>query len=334
MVWLALATIYVVWGSTYLAIRVMVETMPPLLAAGVRFAVAGAIFWVALRVIRGADAMRITRRQALGAGIVGTLLCFGGNGLVTVAEQDVPSGLAALIIGSVPLWVVVLRSAHGERVPRGTLAGVLVGFAGLAVLVLPGDRPGDAPLWGVLLIVAAAVSWASGSFYSKKLPLPENSLVSTAWQMLLGGAGMIVVGLIAGEAGQVEPSRFSTDSLLAFLYLIFIGSLAAFTAYVWLLRNVPISTVATYAYVNPVIAIVLGWWILSEDITPTVIAGAAAIVLSVAAVVRREGESEPEVPPPTAPAAPPSRFYRQSAGTDGDRADGHAARPRTPTPRA
>jgi drug/metabolite transporter (DMT)-like permease len=333
MVWLALATIYVVWGSTYLAIRVMVETMPPLLSAGVRFAVAGAIFWLALRAIRGRERIRITGRQAVGAAIAGTLLCFGGNGLVTVAEQEVPSGLAALIIGSVPLWVVVLRSAHGERVARGTLAGVLVGFAGLALLVLPGDRPGDAPLWGVLMIVAAAIAWASGSFYSKKLPLPEDSLVSTAWQMLLGGAGMIVVGLIAGEAGDVDPNRFSTDSVLAFLYLIFIGSLVAFTAYVWLLRNVPISTVATYAYVNPVIAIVLGWSILSEQITATMIAGTAAIVLSVAAVVRREGDREPEAPgePPTVPAARPTRFPSPSAGSDGGRVDGRAARPRTPT---
>jgi drug/metabolite transporter (DMT)-like permease len=292
VLWAALATIYVIWGSTYLAIRVMVETMPPLLAAGARFAVAGAIFWLALRLTRGADRVRITPRQAAGAALIGTLLCFGGNGLVTVAEQEVPSGLAALIIGSVPLWVVVLRSAHGDRVPAGTLAGVAVGFVGLAVLLLPGDRPGDAPLWGVLLCVAAAVSWASGSFYSRRVALPEDALVSTSWQMLLGGAGMVAVGLIAGEAGDVDPGRFSGESLAAFSYLIVAGSLLAFTAYVWLLRNAPISTVATYAYVNPVIAILLGWAILSEEITLTVVLGAVAIVLSVAAVVRRESEPQ------------------------------------------
>jgi drug/metabolite transporter (DMT)-like permease len=298
--WAALGTVYVVWGSTYLAIRVMVRTMPPLLAAGVRFATAGAIFWIVLRLASGADRVRVTRRQLAGAALVGVLLPFGGNGLVTVAERDAPSGLAALIIGIVPLWVVLLRSAHGDRVPRMTLAGVVVGFAGLALVVLPGDRPGNAPLWAVLLLVAASLSWGAGSFYSKRLPLPEDALASTAFQMLTGGLAMVVVGLIAGEAGDVHLSKFSGESVLAFAYLIFVGSLLAFTAYVWLLRNAPITTVATYAFVNPVIAIFLGWAILSEDITLNVVAGAAAIVLSVAAVVRRESEPEEEV---TAPAA-------------------------------
>jgi drug/metabolite transporter (DMT)-like permease len=300
----ALATIYVVWGSTYLAIRVMVETMPPLLAAGVRFATAGAIFWLVLRLAAGPERLRVTRRQLAGAALMGLLLPFGGNGLVTVAEQDVPSGLAALIIGVVPLWVVLLRWAHGEAVPRITFVGVAVGFAGLAVLVLPGDRPGDAALWGLLLLVAASISWAAGSFYSKRLPLPQDGFASTAWQMLLGGLAMVLVGLAVGEGSEVDFAAFSGDSVLAFLYLIFIGSLVAFTAYVWLLRNVPISTVATYAYVNPVIAIFLGWAILSEEITFTVVAGAVAIVLSVAAIVRREGDEEEEelAPAPAEPA--------------------------------
>jgi drug/metabolite transporter (DMT)-like permease len=296
VLWAALATIYLVWGSTYLAIRVMVETMPPLLAAGLRFAVAGAIFWIALRIAGGAERVRVTRRQVAGAGLIGLLLPFGGNGLVTVAEQDVPSGLAALIIGSVPLWVVLMRAAHGDRVPRATLAGVLVGFAGLAVLVLPGDRPGDAPLWGVLVIVAASISWAAGSFYSKSVPQPHDAFAATAWQMMLGGAGMLAVGLLAGEAGDVHVSEFSGDSIAALTYLIVAGSLLAFTAYVWLLRNAPISTVATYAYVNPVIAIVLGALILSEQLTVATVVGALAIVLSVASVVRRESGEREEAP--------------------------------------
>jgi drug/metabolite transporter (DMT)-like permease len=290
----ALLTVYVVWGSTYLAIRVMVETMPPLLAAGVRFGVAGAIFLAVLRLRGGPGKLRATRSELLGAALIGNLLCFGGNGLVTVAERDVPSGLAALIIGSVPLWVVVMRSIHGDRVPRATLAGVLVGFVGLAILVLPGDRPGDAPLGWVLLIVAASVSWAAGSFYSRRTPLPREALVSTGWQMLFGGLGMVFVGTLVGEWPDVDLGAFSTDSVLAFGYLIVFGSLLAFTAYTWLLRNAPISTVATYAYVNPVIAIFLGWAILDEEITATVVAGAAAIVLSVAAVVRRESEPRRE----------------------------------------
>jgi drug/metabolite transporter (DMT)-like permease len=291
VVWAALATVYVVWGSTYLAIRVMVETMPPLLAAGLRFAVAGAVFLGVLAAAGGPARIRVGRREVAGAALLGVLLPFGGNGLVTVAEQEVPSGLAALIIGSVPLWVVLLRAAHGDRPPLATLTGVAVGFSGLALVVLPGDRPGDAPLWGVLLCVAAAVSWASGSYYSRRLPLPRDALASTAWQMLLGGGAMIVVGLAAGEANDVHPGHFSFDSLAAFIYLITIGSLLAYTAYTWLLKNAPISTVATYAFVNPVIAILLGWSILDEEITLSVIAGALAIVLSVAAVVRREGQT-------------------------------------------
>jgi drug/metabolite transporter (DMT)-like permease len=284
----------VVWGSTYLAIRVMVETMPPLLAAGVRFALAGGIYLAVLRLAGGGARVRVSRKQLAAAGLIGVLLPFGGNGLVTVAEQAIPSHLAALIIGAVPLIVVLLRFAHGERVGRATLAGVAVGFAGLAVLVLPGGRPGDAPLWGVLVCLGAAVSWAAGSFYSSRLPLPEDAFAATAYEMLIGGLAMAATGLVAGEAGDVHFSKFSSDSLLAFAYLVFIGSLLAYTAYVWLLKNAPISTVATYAFVNPVIAIFLGWTILSEEVSLTTIVGAAAIVISVAAVVRREGGGPPD----------------------------------------
>jgi drug/metabolite transporter (DMT)-like permease len=309
----ALATIYVVWGSTYLAIRVMVETMPPLLSAGVRFAVAGAVFLAVLRLRGGRDRVRATPAQMAGAALIGTLLCFGGNGLVTIAERDVPSALAALIIGAVPLWVIVMRSIHGDRVPGVTIAGVLVGFLGLAVLLLPGDRPDDAPLGWTLVVVAASISWAAGSFYSRRTPLPDDALVSTGWQMLYGGAGMIVVGSIAGELGDVDPAAFDTDSVLAFLYLIVFGSWLAFTAYVWLLKHAPISTVATYAYVNPVIAIVLGWAILEEEITATMLLGAAAIVLSVASVVRREGGEDPVREPAPTPARTGRPSWRRAS---------------------
>jgi len=304
VLWAALATIYVVWGSTYLAIRVMVETMPPLLAAGVRFAVAGGIFWLVLRLRKGPAAMRVSAAQAGYAAVAGTLLCFGGNGLVTVAEQEVPSGLTALIIGAVPLIVVLLRSAEGDLPALPTLVGVAIGFVGLAVLVVPGDRPGDAPLWGVLLILAAALSWALGSYFSPRMDLPADALVSTSLQMLFGGAGMLVVGSIAGELDEVHSDAFSTDSTLALLYLIFVGGLLAYTAYTWLLQNAPISTVTTYAYVNPVIAVLLGWAILDEEVTLAVVAGAAAIVVSVAMVVRRESGRDPEMPAdPEAPIA-------------------------------
>jgi drug/metabolite transporter (DMT)-like permease len=203
----------------------------------------------------------------------------------------------------VPLWVVLLRLIDRDRVPRRTLAGVAVGFSGLALLVLPGDRPGHAPLAAMLVIVLASISWAAGSFYSKRMDLPADTLVSTAFQMLLGGGAMIAVALAAGEGAEVDLGAFSTRSALAFAYLIVAGSLLAFTAYTWLLQNAPISTVATYAYVNPVIAVILGALILSEEVTATVALGAAAIVLSVAAVVRRESQPDPTGPmsfnPPT-----------------------------------
>ncbi len=170
---------------------------------------------------------------------------------------------------------------------------MIVGFVGLAVLVLPGDRPDGAPLWGVLLIVLAAVLWASGSFYSKRMTLPPDPLVSTAWQMLIAGGTMILAGLVVGEASDVHTSEFSTDSLLALAYLITFGSMLAYTAYTWLLGNAPISTVTTYAYVNPVIALVLGAAILSEEITAIVLVGATAIVAAVATVVREEGAAIP-----------------------------------------
>jgi drug/metabolite transporter (DMT)-like permease len=291
---LALGTVYVVWGSTYLAIRVMVETIPPLLGAGVRFMIAGALIhtWVAWR--RPPGALRVTPRQLAGAALVGLLLMFGGNGLVTVAEQKVPSGLAALLIATVPLWVIVLRAGVGrERVPARTLAGVMIGFAGVALLVIPGDRPDDAPLSWSLLVVVAALLWASGSFAQSRMARPPNILAAAGYQMLLGGSAMVAVGLAAGEAADLHVGEISAESALAFAFLVVVGSIAAFTAYNWLLRHVAISTVATYAFVNPVIAVFLGWVILSERITAFVAAGTLVIVASVAFVVLSTSERRP-----------------------------------------
>ncbi|MEA2422918.1 MAG: hypothetical protein QOF55_2017 [Thermoleophilaceae bacterium] len=286
--WLCLGIVYVVWGSTYLAIRVAVETMPPLLMGAARFTTAGLLLYAIARA-RGAESVRSLSRAQMGAcWVVGSLLAAGGNGVVNVAEQYIPSSLAALVISSVPLWVVVMRRLTGESVPRVTLVSVAIGFCGVALLLLPGGGVHGGRTIGFVLVVLAAFSWALGSFTSRKLPLPPNALLSTAVQMFGGGITLLVAGLAVGEAGDVHPDRFSGDSLLAFAYLIFIGSLVAYTAYVWLLQNAPISKVATYAYVNPVIAIFLGWSILSENVTATTLAGAVVIVCSVAATVRRE----------------------------------------------
>lgn len=287
-VWVALATIYIVWGSTYLAIRVMVETIPPLLGASARFLVAGAIFWLFLRLRRGPGAVRVTRAQVIAATATGTLLLGGGNGLVSIAELEVPSGLAALIIASVPLWVVLFRFLSGERPRALTLFGVAIGFAGVAILMLPGERPEGATVTGFVLLLLAAASWATGSYYSRGWPLPPDAIASTSWQMLCGGGVMLVIAVAAGELGDFSFDEVSGRSLAGWAFLVTAGSLMAFTAYVWLLRNAPISKVATYAYVNPMVAIFLGWALLSEEITATIIAGAALIVASVALVVTRE----------------------------------------------
>jgi drug/metabolite transporter (DMT)-like permease len=181
-----------------------------------------------------------------------------------------------------------MRALSRERVPKLTVAGVLIGFAGVAILLLPGQQPAGVSIGGMVLVVLAAISWASGSYYSRRWPLPSDVFVATGLEMLCGGIAMVVVALAVGEAGQLHVSQFSFKSLMGFAWLVTAGSIAAYTAYVWLLKNVPISKVATYAYVNPVVAILLGWWLLSEQITPTIVIGAALIVASVALVVSRE----------------------------------------------
>jgi drug/metabolite transporter (DMT)-like permease len=294
-VWSGLWSVYLIWGSTYLAIRVMVETVPPLLGAGVRFTVAGAVMLAVLAIRRGAAAVAIDRRQLAGVLLIGLLLP-GANAVVTVAEQEVPSGLAALLIATVPLWVILLRTLWRDPVPRASLGAVLVGFAGVALLLRPGEQSGEATVLGLAACVGAAAMWASGSFASRKVPLPAHPLVSTGWQMLLGGAACTLAGLVAGEAGDVQPSAFSVRSLVALAYLIVVGSWIAFTAYAWLLQNAPLSKVATYAYVNPVVAILLGWLILDERVTSVTILAASVIVASVALVVRTEASGRRSTP--------------------------------------
>jgi drug/metabolite transporter (DMT)-like permease len=303
-VWSALSIVYVLWGGTYVAIRVMVEDVPPLLGAGARFTIAG-VAMLAFLAARG-HRVRVAPRSLAAAGLVGLLLPAGGNGLVTVAERDVPAGLAALLIASVPLWLVLMRSTVGrERVHRGTLAGVAVGFCGLGLLLLPGSRPAEATAGGILLVLVAAGSWATGSFLSPRLMMPSDPLVSTGWQMVAGGGALLVGALASGEANDLHLGHASAKSLLAFAYLVLAGSLVAFTAYAWLLQNVPISKVATYAYVNPLVAVLLGWALLSEQLSVGTAAGAALIVASVAAIVRREsGPPDDADSQPVAVAAP------------------------------
>ncbi|MFJ9839412.1 EamA family transporter [Kitasatospora sp. NPDC101155] len=291
-VWLALGVVYVVWGSTYLAIRIAVETMPSFLSAAARFLTAGLLLVGYLLVRQGPAGLRVSGRQLASAALVGVLLLTGGNGLVVLGETSVPSGLAALLVAAVPLWMVVLTAfGGGERPKRAELVGVLLGLVGLGVLSAPAIGGSVEPL-GVILIICATLTWATGSFASKKIPMPGNVLAASAYQMLAGGFCDLLIGLVRGEQRGFDLSAVSGRSWLALVYLVLFGSLLAFTAYAWLLRSAPLTLVATYAYVNPVVAVLLGWLVLAEPLTGPTLAGGAIVVAGVCLVVsvsRRPG---------------------------------------------
>src|SRR3954470_18626572 len=276
-IWTALVTVYVIWGSTYLGIAVTGETIPPLFAAATRFIAAGALMTLVV-MLRGGT-LRISRR-ALGSCIVIGILLPGANAVLFFAERNVPTGLASLIIASVPLWVVVLRLVGHERLPWQALAGVGVGFAGVAVLAQPS---GGAKGWGIALCVLSALMWSTGSFLSARLPMPEDPFAATAIEMLTGGFVMLPFALFT-----VHDFSPSTASILGWIYLVIFGSIVGYTAYVWLLANAPLGLVSTYAYVNPVVAITLGVLFLGEDLTWRLLIGAVIVVVAVATVVRQE----------------------------------------------
>jgi len=304
----ALSTVYVVWGSTYLALRVLVETIPPLVSTGTRFLLAGTLMLGVLALRR--RTVRITRREALSCLVVGSLM-MGAVATVATAEQDVPSNLAALLVACVPLWVLVLRRLGGEQIAPRLVLAVLLGFAGVGLLLQPGGQTGGAPLLSLLLVVCATPAWALGSYLSRQVALPAQPLVSVGWQMVLGGSAVTLAGVVAGEPWAVDFGAFSTDSIVAWLYLVLIGSALAFTAYAWLLQNAPISRVATYAYVNPVVAIALGYLILDEAVTGLTVAGAAVIVLAVWVVVRGESKREYRFRLPGEPLVPRAHLRRR-----------------------
>jgi len=286
--WTALGLVYVVWGSTYLAIRYVVESLPPLLTASARFLVASALVIAYLLVRRGLTAFRATPRELANAAVIGLLLLLGGNGGVTLAEQaHLPSGLAALLVAGVPLWVVLLRVAADDRPAGRTVLGVALGFAGLAVLLMPGARPAGVALGPVLLVLGSSLMWALGSFVASRVALPADPLLTTVAQMLGGAVGLAVAGAVRRESPSVSGVR--TSSVLAFAYLVVFGSIVAFTAYSWLLGNAPISWVSTYAYVNPVVAVLLGAVFVGEQVTGTTLVGGLVTVAAVGVVVAEEG---------------------------------------------
>jgi drug/metabolite transporter (DMT)-like permease len=284
---LALAAVYVIWGSTYLAIRFAIETLPPFLMAGSRYLIAGAVLYLWSR-LRGAPRPSLTHwRSAL---IVGAFLLLVGNGGVVWAEQHVDSGLAALLISTEPLWIVLLvwLRPGGKKPGFRVTAGLVLGFIGLMLLVKPGFG-GSIPLFGVVALVLASLSWAWGSLWGQRAKLPDSPLLTTGMQMLSGGALLFLASVLTGEPGRFELAQVSAKSLLALGYLVVFGAIVAFTAYVWLMRVASPVLVSTYAYVNPVVAVLLGWAFAGEPLTTGTLIAAAVILTGVALITSAQG---------------------------------------------
>jgi drug/metabolite transporter (DMT)-like permease len=289
-VWAALATIYVVWGSTFLAIAVVVRDLPPFLSMAIRHLAAGGLLFGWL-LLRRREHERLGFRQWRAAFVFGGALFLVGHGGLAWAQQEVPSGIAALLVGTIPLWMAILAWVLlGERLGMRAFGGLALGFGGLALLVDPSGEEGAKPI-GALVIVLGALGWAAGSVYSQRSALPKDTLLGAAMGMLAGG---VLLAAFSGARGEFGDATFTTDALLATAYMVVVGSLIGFSAYVWLLKTVPASTVSTYAYVNPVIAVILGWAFNEEVITGRTLLAGAAIVVGVALMVSRSVEKEPE----------------------------------------
>jgi drug/metabolite transporter (DMT)-like permease len=287
-VWAALLVVYVVWGSTYFGIKIAVETMPPLLAAGSRFLTAAALL-AAVLAVRGTR-LRVSGRELGASAVAGALLLAFGVGLVHVAETRIDSSVAAMIAGTVPLQIIAMRLAAGDDPARATRLSTLAGLAGLVLVVAPGLGAGSTAL-GLAIMVAGSLSWATGSFLTRWLPLPRDPFVTTVYEMGFGGLLLALGALAAGEWSEVGSSTFAVDSVLAWAYLVVAGSLVGFTAYAWLLRVAPISLVVTHQYVNPLVAITLGMLFLGERPSPWTLAGALLVVGAVYMAVRAESPS-------------------------------------------
>ena len=297
----ALGVVYAVWGSTYLFIRIAIETLPPFLMAGVRFLIAGALLYGWSRLRGGA---RPTGVQWRAAAIVGILLLAMGNGTVVWVEQQVPSGVAALLVGLVPAWIVLLDWVRpgGSRPALLVMGGVVLGFAGVLLLVTHGGATqgqGISPVAG--FIVLSSLAWAAGSLYARRAPLPAAPLIGTAVEMLAGGAVLIVAGVLTGEPARLDTRHISLVSVLALVYLVIFGSLIAYTAYTWLLRSVRPAIASTYAYVNPVVAVLLGWAFAGEAVSGWTFLAAAVIVSAVVLIT-----SHPHAPVASEPLAAPA----------------------------
>jgi drug/metabolite transporter (DMT)-like permease len=295
---LALGTLYILWGSTYLGIKYAIDTIPPILMGSVRFLIAGGVLY--LLTIRTGDTQgdRPGSRQWMAALLMGTFLLVGGNGGVILAEQYAPTGVVALLVATAPLWMAVIdRVVFGRRLPVWVIVGLLVGFAGVAFLIgSPGS--GHINLFGAALALAAPLCWAIGSVFTRHVNLPSRPLVAAAMEMLWAGVLFGVASILTGELGRVHWQHISTASIVALVYLIVFGSLVGFSAYVWLLHSAPLSLVSTYAYVNPVVAVILGAIFVGEAINARLVIAGGIIIAAVAMIViaRNRAASQARVP--------------------------------------
>jgi drug/metabolite transporter (DMT)-like permease len=296
-VWTILGALYFVWGTTYLGIEKVNETAPTLLGAAARFLFAGTVLfaWTSLR-----TGERTTARQWRASGIIGVFLLLGGNALVAVSENmGTPTGIVSLIIALIPIWLALFDRVIFRSAPLGwrVVVGLIGGFLGAALLIGTNAAGGHAPLGGMLVAVAATLCWTAGSLYARTAPLPKAPLLGSGMQQMVGGAVILGVALAAGEGAQLDLGAISRDSWLGLLWLIVAGSFVGFSCYLWLLRNVRTSLVSTYAYVNPVVAVTLGWLVLGEQLTARLFLSGAVVLASVALIVSAGGTArEPEEP--------------------------------------
>jgi drug/metabolite transporter (DMT)-like permease len=285
-IWSAMTSVYIIWGSTYLAIRFAIETIPPFVMAGTRFLIAGGILYL-LRRFLGDKAP--SWKEWRSAAFIGALLLLGGNGGVVWAQQYILSGMTALLVGTAPLWMVLIDLLHpsGRRPNRWAVFGLFLGFIGISLLIGQGQlfqRGAQIDLIGAFVLIGASLSWAIGSLYSRQASLPSSPLLWTAMEMLAGGAGLFLLGILTGELPEFNLSALTSRSFAGFVYLILFGSWIGLTSYTWLLRNAPTPLVSTYAYVNPVVAVLLGHLIAEEPVTLYTVIAAIIIIGSVALI--------------------------------------------------
>ncbi len=294
-VWFALVTVYLVWGSTYLGIALVIKTAPPLLSMGLRFVAAFFILALILLIFKGKSVLKVTRPELMSSIFLGGLLLGFGIGNLTLAERYVPSGIAALIIAALPIWVTIFQRITGVKPKRITLVGIFLGLIGVAIIVLPGGAgpaPGADPskvkFW-MFMILIGNIAWAFGTFMTQRIPIPKDPFVLTTYEMLFGGLALIIASFFNGERFKVELiTQMSPTSKWAWIYMVLIGSIVGYGAYIWLLNNTSLSLASTYAYVNPVIAVMLGVIVLSEPVDWPLFLGGAVVLSGVALVVSGE----------------------------------------------